>query len=248
MDLAGRVALVTGGATGLGRAIALGLARDGSAVAVNYSRSKAEADETVDEIEALGRRAVAVCADVADDAAVGAMAETVEDALGPIEILVNNAGTTEYIPFADLDGATPAVWERLLRVNLVGAFACVQAAVPQMRRAGAGRILNVASISAFTATGSSIPYVASKSGLVSLTQCLARALAPDVQVNGVAPGWMATRWPDVFLPPELAQRVREGAMRTVEVEDVASFALELIRNDSANGQVVALDRGEMWSR
>jgi 3-oxoacyl-[acyl-carrier protein] reductase len=115
-----------------------------------------------------------------------------------------------------------------------------------MRRAGAGRILNVSSISAFTGTGSSIPYVASKGALTTLTYSLARALAPDIQVNGVAPGWMATRWPDMFLPPELAERVRTGEMLTVEVEDVASLAIELVRNDAVNGQVVALDRGAMW--
>ncbi len=245
MKINGRVVLVTGGGTGLGREIALAMGRSGARVAVNYSRSRDAAEQVVDEIDRDGGRALAVRADVADGAAVAAMVATVERVLGPVDVLVNNAGITSYIPFPDLDAITEEEWRRIMDVNLTGAFLCSRAVGPGMVARGAGKIVNVATNSAFTSTGSSIPYVVSKAALVSLTTCLARALAPVVQVNAVAPGWMATDWLDRYLPPDRAAEIRSGAVPLAPLEDVVSALMGLTTNDSITGHVAVVDRGEM---
>ena len=244
MDIAGCVALVTGGATGLGRATALQLAGAGASVAVNYSQSRDAAQAVVQQITAGGGQALAVQADVSQQSSVRAMVEEVQAGLGVIDILVNNAGTTHYSQ--DLASVTVEHWDHIFGVNVLGAFLCAQAVVEGMRAKGRGRILNVASNSAYTAAGSSIPYVVSKAAVVSLTQTLAKALAPDVNVNAVAPGWMLTEWIDRHLPPDKAEALRSGNTVTVPVEDVARSAVEIITNDSITGQVVVIDRGEMW--
>lgn len=244
--LHGRVALVTGGATGLGRTIALRLAAEGMAVGVNYSHSGAEAHDAVAEIEAREGRAVAVRADVSDRRAVGAMFREVESVLGPVTVLVNNAGITQYVPFADVEDVTVELWDRVLGVNVVGAFLCVQAAVPAMLERGFGRIVNISSNSAFIAAGSCIPYVVSKSALVSLTQCLARALAPAILVNAVAPGWMLTPWLDKYLPAGVADKLRVGEAPLADVDDVARLVVDVAANGSITGQVLVADSGEMW--
>ena len=245
MKIDGRVALVTGGGTGLGRRIALGLVEQGALVAVNYSRSREAAEQVVGEIEDGGGRSIAVRADVTDAVAVASMVASVEEALGPVDILVNNAGITQYVPFADLDAVTADVWRRIMDVNVAGAFLCSQAVAPGMQVRGAGKIVNVASNSALTDAGSSIPYVVSKAALVSLTRCLARALAPAVQVNAVAPGWMLTEWIDRYVPPDRAAEIRAGAVPMVPVEDVVRSLMGLIANDSVTGTVAVVDRGEM---
>ena len=245
MNLQERVVLVTGGGTGLGREIALAMGRAGAHVAVNYSRSRDAAEQVVREIEADRGKALAACADVTDGAAVSAMLAAVEPALGPVDILINNAGITRYIPFPDVAAITEEQWRRILDVNLTGAFLCSQAVVPGMVTRGSGKIVNVATNSAFTNSGSSIPYVVSKAALVSLTRCLARALAPAVQVNAVAPGWMATEWLDRYLPPERAEEIRSGAVPLAPLEDVVGCLMGLVANDSITGQVAVVDRGEM---
>ncbi|MCY4086539.1 MAG: SDR family NAD(P)-dependent oxidoreductase [Actinomycetia bacterium] len=248
MDIAGKTALVTGGGTGLGREISLQLARAGADVAVNYSRSKDEAAEVAAEIDRVGQASVAVQADVSDRNAVGAMVSAVEDALGPIDILVNNAGVTRFIPFDDIEAITNADWDYALRVNVIGAFNCVQAIAPAMGRRGGGAIINVSSISPFVATGSSLPYTVSKAGLLSMTTCLCRALPKSIRINALAPGWMATPWLDRYVPDEIVAKIREGELPTVPVEQVAAMALELIRNDGASGQTVVLDAGDIWRK
>ena len=245
MDLDGRVALVTGGGTGLGKEASLALGVRGAFVAVNYSRSREAAERVAGEIENRGGRSLAVQADVSDGAAISSMMASVEETLGPVDILVNNAGITRYVPFADLDAVTADVWGRIMDVNVAGAFQCSQAVAPGMRARGAGKIVNVASNSALTDAGSSIPYVVSKAALVSLTRCLARALAPAVQVNAVAPGWMLTEWIDRYVPPERAEEIRSGAVPLVPVEDVVRSVIGLITNDSVTGAVAVVDRGEM---
>ena len=245
MDMDGRVALVTGGGTGLGRATALGLVERGVLVAVNYSRSRDAAEQVVREIEERGGRSVAVRADVTDGRAVASMVASVEERLGPVDILVNNAGITHYVPSADLGAVTAEMWRRIMDVNVAGAFLCSQAVAPGMQARGAGKIVNVASNSALTDAGSSIPYVVSKAALVSFTRCLARALAPTVQVNAVAPGWMLTEWIDRYMPPARAEEIRAGAVPLVPVEDVVMSLIGLITNDSVTGAVSVVDRGEM---
>jgi 3-oxoacyl-[acyl-carrier protein] reductase len=244
-ELAGKTALVTGGGTGLGREIALGLARAGADVAVNYSRSREEALATVAEIEALGRRSICVAGDVADEAGVAAMAGEIERRLAPVQILVNNAGITRAARFADLAALSAADWQRIYAVNVVGAFLCARAVAPAMREAGWGRMLNVASNSAQLADGSSIAYVVSKAAVISLTQCLARALAPAVNVNAIAPGWLETRWLERNVQPETRARVLSGELPSASLQDVARAAIELVCNDGITGQTLVVDGGEV---
>jgi 3-oxoacyl-[acyl-carrier protein] reductase len=246
MDLHGKVALVTGGGTGLGRAITLALAREGVAVAVNYARSAEDAHATVSEVVAAGGRALAIQADVSDPAAVQTMVHEVTARLGGLDILVNNAGITRFVPLSDLDQLHAEDFDRILRVNVTGAFLCAQAASPHLRVHGCGKIINVASNSAFGAEGSSIAYIVSKAGLVALTRCLARALAPTVQVNAVAPGWLATRWLTRYLPPEKHQQIlAEAGSRAADLEEVAQTVVLFARSESTTGQTLVIDRGEL---
>jgi 3-oxoacyl-[acyl-carrier protein] reductase len=244
MALTDRVALVTGGGTGLGRAISLALAEAGCDVAINYSRSEHDAQETAGAVQERGRRALAVRASVADDGAVRRMVEQVVGELGGLDVLVNNAGTTRYVPLADLEGLTDEVWETILATNLKGPFFCARAAAPHLRRSGRGKIVNTASNSAFRPTGSSIAYMCSKAALVMLTKALASALAPDVQVNAIAPGWLATRWVDVHLPPDVRERVLSNAATPpADLEECARVAVMLASTDSITGETIIIDRG-----
>jgi 3-oxoacyl-[acyl-carrier protein] reductase len=233
--LVGKVALVTGGATGLGAAIVRRIAAAGARVAINYATS-AEAGE------ALAREVggVAVRADVRDEDAVGSMVEAIERGMGgPVDLLVNNAGITVYAAPGDLSAVSGQDWERILGVNLIGAWNCVRAIVPGMRERGAGSIVNVASDAAFHLEGSSVPYVISKVGLVALTRVLAEALAPQVRVHAVAPGWMDTPWLDRYVPPDVRASLRTGQEPVVEVERVADEVVRLLGAETT-GEVVQL--------
>jgi 3-oxoacyl-[acyl-carrier protein] reductase len=243
MDLRNRVAIVTGGGTGIGRAVSLALGREGAAVAVNYSRSEAEAEETVQEIVAEGGTAQAVRADVADDSAVQRMVLQVAEHFGGLDLLVNNAGTTRYIPLADLGAVTDEVWEAILAVNLKGAFYCARAAAPHMRARGAGAIVNISSVAGLKGDGSSLPYAVSKAALIGLTRSLARALAPTIRVCSVAPGIVQTRW--VAGREEHVQRLSKAALLelTASPEDVAAMVCALLAQDAMTGQTVVVDGG-----
>jgi 3-oxoacyl-[acyl-carrier protein] reductase len=244
MDLKDRVALVTGGGTGLGRAISLALAQAGCDVAINYSRSEREAEETAEAVRKLGRRAYPVRANVATDAEARRLVEETVQQLGGLDVLINNAGTTRYVPIEDLEGVSEQDWDRIMAVNLKGPFLCARAAAPHLRRRGRGKIVNISSTSAFTTSGSSIPYMASKAGLVVLTRTLARALAPEIQVNAAAPGWLATRWADEHLPPEERERLfASPTFPTAQPEEVAETVIFLLRVDSITGQTIVVDSG-----
>jgi len=245
MDLNGKAALVTGGGTGLGRAIALVLAGAGCDVAVNYSRSRDEAEAAAAEIRALGRRAVALQGDVSDQADANRIVEETVAAFGGIDVLVNNAGVTRGVRFADLAAVTPDDWQRILGVNVVAHFWTVQAAAPVMAARGGGSILNVTSNSAFTNISSSLVYSVSKSAATALTRLLARAVPEGVRVNAIAPGWMETRWIDAYVLPELRERVRSGELPVVSLEATAAMALEIIRNDGMVGETVMIDAGDL---
>ena len=140
---------------------------------------------------------------------------------------------------------TPELWHRILGVNLLGTFSCVQRVAPGMLERGFGRIVAVSSNSALGGTGSSIPYVVSKGALNTLVVCLARALAPTVQVNAVAPGWMRTPWIEKHLPEEVAVEVLDSDADSADVEDVAAAVVGLAGNRAVTGQVVVVDRGEL---
>ena len=195
MRLKDKVAIVTGGGTGVGRATSLQLAAEGCSVMVNYSRSKQEAEATVNEIMDNGGRALAHLADVTDDPQVNEMINAATREFGRLDILVNNAGTTEFISFRDLDAVDAGTWDRIMKVNVVGAFQVARAAVKAIREtSGTGDIINVTSVAGRNATGSCIPYAASKAALNNVTISLARTLAPEIRVNAVAPGFISGRW------------------------------------------------------
>src|SRR5258708_16636210 len=194
MEREGRVAVGTGGGPGIGRAVCVRLARAGAAaVVVNYSRSEDDAHAAVQEIESLGAKAQAHKADVSDESQVVAMIEETVKRFGRLDVLVNNAGTTRFIPHANLDELTDEVWNEILGVNLNGTLFCCRAAAPELRK-HRGVIVNVASVGGHRAVGSSIPYGVSKAGILQLTRALALALAPDIRVNSVSPGQVSTRW------------------------------------------------------
>jgi NAD(P)-dependent dehydrogenase (short-subunit alcohol dehydrogenase family) len=182
--LAGQVALVTGGAVRVGRAIALALAADGADVAIGYRRSSAAARATVAELEAQGARAVAIRADLGAPREARRLVDETVRRLGHLDVLVNNAAIFLRTPLAT---TSPAQFDRIIGVNLRGPFFCAQAAARVMRRRG-GRIVNIADIGAVRAWPAYIPYGIAKAGVVMLTKSLAAALAPRIQVNAVGPG------------------------------------------------------------
>ncbi len=250
MELAGRVAIVTGGGTGIGRATALRLAKSGAkAVVVNYSRSEADAETTAKDVLALGAEAITHRADVADEAQVKALVASTIDRYGKLDVLVNNAGTTQFIPHPDLDALTDAVWNEILGVNLKGTFFCCRAAAPELKKAG-GAIVNIASIAAHRASGSSIAYAVSKAGVVQLTRALALALAPEVRVNSVSPGLVSSRWFSSRFGDEAAAAQEEAFAKQTPVQkiatpdDVARAVIALLENDLITGQDLVVDGGK----
>ena len=245
MELNGRAALVTGGGTGLGKAIALALAAAGCDVAVNYARSREEAEATAAEIRALGRRSVALQADVAVQAEAHRLVAETAAAFGGIDVLVNNAGVTRGVPLPQIQDITEDDWRRIMDVNAAAHLWTTQAAAPLMVARGGGSILNVTSNSAVTYLSSSLVYVVSKVAANALTRMLARAVPEGVRVNAIAPGWMDTRWIDANVLPELRQRVRSGELPVVSLEATASMALEIIRNEGMVGETVVIDAGEL---
>ena len=245
MELNGRAALVTGGGTGLGKAIALALAAAGCDVAVNYARSREEAEATAAEIRALGRRSVALQADVAVQAEAHRLVAETAAAFGGIDVLVNNAGVTRGVPLPQIQEITEDDWRRIMDVNAAAHLWTTQAAAPLMVARGGGSILNVTSNSAVTYLSSSLVYVVSKVAANALTRMLARAVPEGVRVNAIAPGWMDTRWIDANVLPELRQRVRSGELPVVSLAATASMALEIIRNEGMIGETVVIDAGEL---
>ena len=250
MELAGRVAIVTGGGTGIGRATSLRLARSGvKAVVVNYSRSADDAESTAKELHGWGTDAVPYQADIADETMVKAMVASTVERFGRLDVLVNNAGTTHFIPHPDLDGLTDAVWNEILGVNVKGTFFCCRAAAPELKKTG-GAIVNVASMAAHRASGCSIAYAVSKAGIVQLTRALALALAPEVRVNSVSPGLVSSRWFRKRFGEAAATAQEEAFAGTTPLrkiatpEDVAQAVVSLLENDVITGQDLVVDGGK----
>ena len=244
MDPKNKVALVTGGGTGLGKEISLKLAAAGACVAVNYSRSAAEAAETASEIESKGTEAMPVKADVSQSTDVRRMVDEVVERFGGIDILINNAGTTVFVPFPDIDGMTEEDWDNIMAVNLRGPFLCSKAVAPIMKDRGAGKIINVTSTGGIRPSGSCIAYSVSKAAEDMLGRCLAVALAPEIQVNNVAPGLLDTRWGRKWgdkATDDYKGRALLG--RLPQLEDVADAVMYLVQNDSVTSQTAVVDGG-----
>jgi 3-oxoacyl-[acyl-carrier protein] reductase len=243
-DFDGKVALITGGGTGIGRATALQLAAQGTAVAVNYSRSRQEAEDTAAEIRAGGARALVVPADVADDAQVRAMVAATVAEFGRLDVLVNNAGRTRAVALADLEGIRDEDFTELFGVNFQGAFYCSRAAIPEMKRGGGGHIVNVGSIAGLSGLGSSLIYSASKAAVMNLTRGMAHSQAPEVQVNCVVPGLVETRW-TATVSEEFARQNRESTPmgRVATADDVATAIVGLLRSAFITGASLVVDGG-----
>lgn len=239
-----KVALVTGSATGIGRAVAICFAQQGIAVAVNYTRSEKEARETVAEVQKHGVPAILCQCNVADDLGVRRMVERCRQELGGLDILVNNAATTRFIDHANLEALTGDIWDEILGVNLKGAFYCSRAAIPVMRARGGGAIVNVSSAAGVVGHGSSIAYAASKAALNCMTKSLARAFAPTIRVNAVAPGPVLTRWLADHMDLVEKQMELTPMKRAATPDDIADVVAFLATGSSlVTGQIVVVDGG-----
>ena len=246
MMLQGKAALVTGAATGIGRAIAARFAREGAIVAVNFRSSREAAEQLVAQIRAAGGVAISLGANVSVESEVSAMLEEVERQFGRLDVLVNNAGWSTRVPHPKLHDLTDDIWDKTFDVNLRGLFYCVRAATPLLRKQPGATIVNVASVAGSTGVGSSMAYAAAKAGVITLTKSLARAFAPEIRVNAISPGLIRTHFagrPDSdadFTAEEIATPLK----RLATVDDCADVALFLASSATAiTGQTILVDGG-----
>jgi 3-oxoacyl-[acyl-carrier protein] reductase len=244
MSLSGKVALVTGGARGIGRATVLELAKSGADVAINYSGSEAAAKQVAEEVESLGRKAVIIQANVADSASVGEMVKKVVDEFGKLDILVNNAGITKDNLIMRMKEEE---WDAVIDVNLKGVFNCIKAVTRQMMKQRSGRIINISSVVGVMGNPGQANYVAAKAGVIGLTKTTARELASrGITVNAVAPGYIETD-----MTSKLGEDVKEGMLSMIPLarlgypEDIAKTVRFLCSEDASymTGQTLHVDGG-----
>ncbi len=241
-SLKGKVALVTGGGRGIGRAISLALARGGCDVAVNYRERKEDAESAVREIAAEGRRGVALRADVSRGPEAAALAREAEAQLGPVDILVNNAGK---ILIQSIEQIREEDWNEMLTVNLTSCFLMTQAVLPGMRARRWGRIINLSSVAAQAGSIVGVHYAASKAGMLGLTRSYARVLAKEgITVNAITPALVATEMvrANPIAKPDMIPVGRFG-----EIEEVADVAVMLAGNAYITGQTINVNGGMYMS-
>ena len=244
----GKAALVTGAASGIGRAAALALARAGYDVAINYSRSDAQAKAVAEEAKKIGVKTLLARCDVADEQGVRAMLKKVETDFGRLDVLINNAGTTAEWKLKDLESISLEDWDRVFAVNVRGLFQVTRAAVPLLR-ASKGCVVNTASIVGLRPGPQPLPYAASKAAVVNLTKTLAWNLGPEIRVNAVAPGWMEGDWMQRMLKDKyedlMGKRAKATPLkRVVTAEDVAETIMSLVQsNRFVTGEVIVIDGG-----
>lgn len=239
MELEGKVAVVTGSMSGIGRAIAWRLASEGASVVLN---SRHAPEEPV-RFPGADTDALHVAGNVSDEHQVAAMIDQVVDRYGRVDILVNNAGTTVFVDHDDLAGVSTDDWNRILGVNVIGAWNMVRACEALLRASDVGVVINMTSMAGIRPAGSSIPYAVSKAGLNHLTALLARALGPDIRVNGIAPGFIQTPWTSNYNDRRAQVESEAPLRRSGTAEDVAEVAIALIRSHYVTGQIVTVDGG-----
>ena len=244
------VALISGSGTGIGAAIAQALSKQGWNVVINYSRSAEAAKETAIECQALGAQTLLLKGSVAEDADCRAMAEQTLALWGRIDAVVNCAGVTMFAPFNDLEAIQKDDFERIFGVNVVGGYQLIRSAQGALKQSPIGAVVNISSAAGFTGVGSSSAYAASKGALNTLTKSLALALAPNVRVNSICPGYVDTRWGRGGMDEEQYQRfIAEIAAdaplhKVVNADEVAKLALFLIKDaTSMTGDTFLIDAG-----
>ena len=247
-SLTGRTALVTGGSRGIGRGICLRLAAAGIKVAINYQANETAARETALMVTEAGGEAYIVQADVASREQVDAMVQEVTDHLGPIDLLVNNAGIFEYVPH---DEITPELWQQTLDTNLTGVYNTIWAIKSGMLERKYGRIVNISSIGGIRARPYSIAYAVSKAGMIMLTKSLAEAVADqNVRINSVAPGLTDTELPRRAAGDDVLQKLIEATpmKRIGQAEDIANVVHFLLSDESAfmTGQTIVASGGRVF--
>lgn len=234
-----RVVLVTGSSSGIGEAIARSFSADDARVVVNSSRSVERGQALAAELPG----AIYVRADVSDETEARALVAATLQRYGRLDVLVNNAGTTVVIPHGDLDAATDEVWDRILRVNLMGTWYMTRAAADALRAGGAGCVINMTSIAGVAPVGSSIPYAVSKAAINHLTLLLANVLGPGVRVNAVAPGLIDTPWTQDWEGPREHYRRVAPLGRSGTPDDIAHTCVYLAGATFVTGQVIVADGG-----
>ena len=249
MNLQDKSALITGASRGVGAATALQLAQAGCRVAINSHQSADRAQAVADQCRKAGVEAIVIQGDVAEDAACRTMVQKTMDAFGELDVLVNNAGTTRFIDFPDLDAVTDEDWDRILAVNLKGPFQMTRAAHEALATGDGGVIVNVASIAGIVGAGSSIPYCASKAALIVMTKSLARTLGPAIRVNAVAPGFIEGEWLQQGLGEDYEKAKQNKAVGSIlnavsTPEDIAAGILTMATASKTTGHTLVVDAGD----
>ena len=249
MDIRGRAAIVTGGSGALGGHICRALAQAGAGVVVTYNTARQKAQALASELTAAGgSKAIAVQVDIRSQASIDALVAQTLDAFGRIDILINDAAYNKYVPYQDLHTLDEALWQQIMQSNLTGPFLAMRAVAPAMKQQGGGRIVNVASIAGVAPRGSSIAYAVSKAGLIHLTRCMAVALAPEILVNAVSPGFLlGTKMSDNLAPNALENYLKDSILHTTpKLEDVAAAVMTFVSTDSITGQMLVVDSGRVF--
>ncbi len=251
MQTNNEVVIVTGSGTGIGAACAIDLAKRRCRVVINYTKSETEAHETAKQCEAAGGEAIVVQANVADDADCHRLAQAALDKWGRIDGLVNNAGITKFVPnHRDLAALDAEDFHRIYAVNVIGSFQMTRAVAPTMQAQGKGAVVNVASIAGVVGNGSSVAYAASKGALNTMTLSLARALAPEIRVNAVCPGFVETRWlqqgfgDKVYASAKANYEASVPLKQTISPEAVSDAIVWLLLGASlTTGEFILVDSG-----
>ncbi len=250
-DMKGKRAIVTGAGTGLGAATAIGLAKRGVHLCVNYARSAEAAEKVAEECRALGVEAFTQQADVSEDADCKALVASAVSKLGGLDVLINNAGITKFAKHSDLDALDSDDFLRLYKVNVVSVYQMTRAARPHLSADGVGSIVNVSSIAGVTGAGSSVAYAATKGAINTMTLSLARALAPNMRVNAVCPGYIASGWFTKYQGDAVEDKTADHAEASTPLkvaskpEDIADSIIFFAGPDSRHitGETLLVDAG-----
>jgi len=249
LNIRNKRALITGASRGVGAATALQLAKAGCKVAINYNQSLERAEQVAAQCREAGAEAILLQGDVAEDAVCRSMVEQTLSVFGGLDILINNAGTTRFIDFPNLEDVKDEDWDRIFAVNLKGPFQMARAAREALAEGEGGVIVNTASIAGMVGAGSSIPYCASKAALINLTLSLARTLGPEIRVNAIAPGFIEGEWLQKGLGEAYEQVKTAKAAGTVlgkvsTPENIASGILAMVLATNTTGHTLVIDGGD----